>query len=56
MIREATLAVEYPDTFADRTMTEAALKYFMLKVGDTIGFEQYLAACRSVAEAAGSAR
>lgn len=49
LIREATLAVEYPDTFAERLMTRAALKYFELKVGDTIGFEQYVAACQAVA-------
>ncbi|MGI8423743.1 MAG: cysteine hydrolase family protein [Chloroflexota bacterium] len=51
LIREATLAVEYPDTFAERLMTRAALKYFELKVGDTIGFDPYLAACRAIAGA-----
>lgn len=50
LIREATLAVEYPDTFAERLMTRAALKYFELKVGDTIGFDDYVAACRVAAE------
>jgi nicotinamidase-related amidase len=49
LIREATLAVEYPDTFDERLMTRAALKYYELKVGDTIGFDQYVAACRAVA-------
>jgi nicotinamidase-related amidase len=49
LIREATLAVEYPDTFDERLMTRAALKYFELKVGDTIGFEEYVDACRAVA-------
>jgi len=44
LIREATHAVEYPDTFAERLMTRAALKYFELKLGDTIGFDQYMAA------------
>ncbi len=56
LIREATLAVEYPETFPTRMMTEAALKYFELKIGDTIGFEEYVAACRSVAAAAGAGR
>jgi len=51
LIREATLAVEYPDTFPTRMMTEAALKFFELKVGDTIGFEEYVRACRAVARA-----
>jgi nicotinamidase-related amidase len=49
LIREATLAVEYPETFPTRMMTQAALKFFELKVGDTIGSEAYLAACRAVA-------
>jgi nicotinamidase-related amidase len=51
LIREATLAVEFPETFASRLMTQAALKYFELKIGDTITFENYVAACRTVAEA-----
>ncbi|HVG98051.1 MAG TPA: isochorismatase family protein [Chloroflexota bacterium] len=52
LIREATLAVEYPDTFDSRMMTRSALKYFELKIGDTIGFDEYVAACRSVAAGA----
>jgi nicotinamidase-related amidase len=51
LIREATLAVEYPETFATRMMTEAALKFFELKVGDTIGFDEYIRACRAVVAA-----
>jgi nicotinamidase-related amidase len=53
LIREATLAVEYPDTFAERLMTRAALKYFELTIGDTIAFEQYIAACQEVAARTG---
>jgi nicotinamidase-related amidase len=49
LIREATLAVEYPETMATRMMTEAALKFFELKVGDTIRFEEYEETCRVVA-------
>jgi nicotinamidase-related amidase len=51
LIREATLGVEYPETFPSRMMTEAALKFFELKVGDTIAFDEYVAACRAVAAA-----
>ncbi|HEX2185164.1 MAG TPA: isochorismatase family protein, partial [Chloroflexota bacterium] len=51
LIREATLAVEFPDTFPERLMTRAALKYFQLKIGDTIAFDQYVAACDAVAGA-----
>jgi len=50
LIREAALAVEYPETFASRMMTESALKFFELKVGDTIGFADYVEACGIVAE------
>lgn len=49
LIREATLAVEYPETLADRTVTRMALNYFELKVGDSIGFDEYIGACKAVA-------
>jgi len=51
LIREATLGVEYTDTFEDRMQTRAALNYFMQVVGDTIGFAQFVEACRAVAAA-----
>jgi len=51
LIREATIGVEYPDTFAERLMTRSALKYFQQAIGDTIGFDQFIAACREVTQA-----
>jgi nicotinamidase-related amidase len=51
LIREGTLAVEYPETLADKLVTEVTLKFFERKVGDTIGFGAYVDACRRVAEA-----
>ncbi len=51
LIREATLAVEYPETWEARLVTQTALKEFQLKIGDTVGFEQYMAACAAVAAA-----
>lgn len=48
LIREATLGVEYPDTFAERLMTRSALKYFQQAIGDTIGFDQFMEACRAI--------
>ncbi|MBN1349247.1 cysteine hydrolase family protein [candidate division KSB1 bacterium] len=51
LIREATLGVEYPDTFPERLMTRCALKYFQQGIGDTVGFEQYVQACKTIAEA-----
>lgn len=46
LIREATLAVEYPDTFPERLMTRAALEYFQQVIGDTLCLAQFLEACR----------
>ena len=51
LIREATLGVEYPETLADRTVTRLALRYFELKVGDSICFDDYIGACKAVAAA-----
>ncbi len=48
LIREATLAVEYPDTFPERLMTRAALKYYQQVIGDTVGLAQFLEACRAL--------
>jgi nicotinamidase-related amidase len=53
LIREATLAVEYPETLAEQVVTQMALKYYMLKVGDTVGFSQFFDACRAVTESKG---
>jgi len=53
LIREATLAVEYPDTFPERLMTRAALKYFQQVIGDTVGFAQFMEACQAVAATRG---
>jgi nicotinamidase-related amidase len=49
LIREATLGVEYPETLADRTVTRMAINYFELKIGDSIAFDDYIAACQAVA-------
>ena len=51
LIREATLAVEYPETWEARLVTQTALKEFQLKIGDTVGLQQYMAACAAVAAA-----
>ena len=51
LIREATLGTEIPETFHDRLLTRAALIQFQKQVGDTIGFDQFMAACRTVAAA-----
>ena len=51
LIREATLAVEYTDTFPERLMTRSALKYFQQAVGDTVAYDQFIEACQAVAAA-----
>jgi nicotinamidase-related amidase len=51
LIREATMAVEYPDTFPERLMTRSALKYFQQAVGDTVAYDQFIEACQAVAAA-----
>ncbi len=51
LIREATLGTEIPETFQDRLITKVALIEFQKHVGDTIGFDQFMAACRAVAAA-----
>jgi len=44
LVRDATLAVEYPDTFDQRLMTLWALRYFESHCGDTFLFEEFMAA------------
>ena len=48
LIREATLAVEYPESWKERLVTKTAIKEFQLTIGDSIGFDQYMAACAAV--------
>ena len=51
LICEATLGTEIPETFQERLITKVALIEFQKHVGDTIGFDQFMAACRAVAAA-----
>src|SRR5437762_796278 len=52
LIRECTLAVEFPDTIGDLTHTRVATRYLEAWVGCTIGLQEYLVACRAVGDAA----
>ena len=45
IIREATLAVEYPDTIADRAVTRVALRYIETLYGHSIGYDDWTANC-----------
>ena len=48
IMRDATLGVEYPDTFDQRTITESALRYFESHFGDSVMFDDFIAACRRI--------
>ena len=55
IMREGTLAVEYPDTIADRTMTWTALRYIEMVHGHSIRFDDWMANCERLArEGAGA--
>jgi len=42
LIREATLGVELPDTFAERLATRWGIRFLETHWGDTIGFEDFV--------------
>jgi nicotinamidase-related amidase len=47
ILREATLAVEFPDTMAERTCTQVALRYIESWVGYTASVQEFLRACNN---------
>lgn len=51
LLREATLAVEFPETLAQRTHTEVALRYIECWIGYTAAVNDFLAACERAAGA-----
>ena len=46
LMRDATLGVEYPDTFEQRTMTLWGIRYFEAHLGDALTFDGFVRACR----------
>ena len=46
LMRDATVGVECPDTFAERVATRWAIRYFETHFGDTIACDDFKAACR----------
>lgn len=46
LMRDATIGVECPDTFAERIATRWAIRYFETHFGDTVTCEDFIAACR----------
>ena len=48
LMRDATLGVEYTDTFEQRAMTFWGIRYFETHLGDTITFGGFLQACEKV--------
>jgi nicotinamidase-related amidase len=49
ILREATLAVEFPETLAQRLQTQATLRHIEAWVGYTAGCQDFLRACASAA-------
>jgi nicotinamidase-related amidase len=47
LLRDATIGVECPDTFAERIATRWAIRYFETHFGDTMLTNDFIAACRS---------
>jgi nicotinamidase-related amidase len=47
LIRDATIGVECPDTFAERIATRWAIRYFETHYGDTVRCEDFVAACET---------
>jgi ureidoacrylate peracid hydrolase len=50
MVRDATLAFEYPDTVADMLETKSWIRYIESFVGFTVSLEEYREACRKLIE------
>ena len=51
LMRDATLGVEYPDTFEQGIATFWGIRYFETHCGDTITFEDFVTACRRLEDA-----
>ena len=49
LLREATFGVEFPDTLADRTHTNVALRYVEAWVGYTASAADFRAGCADLA-------
>lgn len=45
LMRDATLGVEFTDTFEQRTMTFWGIRYFETHLGDTVTFDDFVRAC-----------
>jgi nicotinamidase-related amidase len=50
LIREATLGVECPDTFGERIATRWGIRYLETHWGDTVGSDDFLAACEKATD------
>ena len=47
LVRDATLGVEPPDTFAERIATRWGIRYFETHYGDTLTTEEFIHACEA---------
>lgn len=46
LIREATLGIEFPDTFRQRISTRWGLRFFECRLGNTISYTDFVKACK----------
>lgn len=51
LMRDATVGIEFPDTFEERLATRWAIRYFETHWGDTITTADFIGACKSLAPA-----
>lgn len=56
LIREATLGIEYPDTFKKRLSTKWAIRFFESHYGDTIGYNDFIKGCQKLVKRGGEKR
>lgn len=50
LMRDATLGVEFPDTFEERLATRWAIRFFETHLGDTVTSRDFLEACQRLTE------
>ncbi len=48
LIRDATVGVEFPDTFDERIATRWAIRYFETHFGDTVLTDDFIQACEAI--------
>jgi len=50
LVRDATLGVEFPDTFEERLATRWAVRFFESHYGDTVTSQDFVRSCERLVE------